>query len=709
MQRRVTCWPPLSPVTWLRPAADALPFPAEEEGARLYAFARQGLHHGVIALGLGPGDAVLVPAYHHGSEVEALHAAGLTCVFYGGGDGVHPDEAELDRLLTPDVRALHLTHALGLPQDSLRWRRWCDRHGLLLIEDAAQAWLAWHADVPVGSHADLAVFCAYKSAPVPEGAFVHAPRTHLPVPSDNQALGLQDLVRRHGGWLAQRSPLAGAAVLALHLERPVDPAADLAVRSEHTGAWTTTRGLLERLDLQPVAAVRRAHYRLLLDETGGQVPEPFAVLPDGASPFAFPLLVEDKARAMQRLRDAGIWPLDLWSRSHPLLSDDAFPAVAHLRRSVLGLPVHQGLRRRDIARIAAVAAPARRRPQVEVDVLSDLTAAEPVWRALADSTPNPFATFEWAQAWRRHHENRGEPLLGVCRTSSGRDVALLALQRQDVAGVRTLRFWGAEAADVSGPVCAPGDEILAAQGLRALLAATSDWQVLLGERLPATTAWPNLLDAARVRREASPVLLLGSQGWVGWLATRSRNFRQQVRRHERNLLLRGATFRLSSQDTLARDLESLFALHALRWPEGTHFSRHRRFHEDFAGAAAARGWLRLWLLEVDGRPVAAWYGLRYAGHDWYYQAGRDPDWDSLHAGGVLLAHTVRDAADAGMTSYRFLRGDEAYKARYTTYDPGTEGFVLGRRGTGALAARAIRAAAALPEPPRARLRTAFGT
>ena len=74
-------------------------------------------------------------------------------------------------LVGPATRALHVTHVLGFPAAAPRWRRWCDERGLLLIEDAAQAWLAAdpQSGEPVGSWGDLSVFCLYKTLPVPNG------------------------------------------------------------------------------------------------------------------------------------------------------------------------------------------------------------------------------------------------------------------------------------------------------------------------------------------------------------------------------------------------------------------------------------------------------------------------------------------------------------------------------------------------------------
>jgi CelD/BcsL family acetyltransferase involved in cellulose biosynthesis len=96
----------------------------------------------------------------------------------------------------------------------------------------------------------------------------------------------------------------------------------------------------------------------------------------------------------------------------------------------------------------------------------------------------------------------------------------------------------------------------------------------------------------------------------------------------------------------------------------------------------------LWLLELDGRPAAAWYGFRCGGREWYYQAG----WDPAHArdavGFVLLGHTVRAATQDGMTEYRFLRGGEAFKERFGPRDDGlvTVGLARGPAGRAVLAA-----------------------
>ena len=151
-------------------------------------------------------------------------------------------------------------------------------------------------------------------------------------------------------------------------------------------------------------------------------------------------------------------------------------------------------------------------------------------------------------------------------------------------------------------------------------------------------------------------------------------------------------------------MASLFLLHEERWGDegsGAFDSVRQAFHLDFARAALERGWLRLWIAEIDGRAVAAWHGFRFGGSEWYYQSGRDPEWERSSIGLVLMAHTLRAAIEDGMDSYRLLRGGETYKERFATGDVGVDSVAVPASGLGRAAILAARAAVDLPGPHRA--------
>ena len=124
--------------------------------------------------------------------------------------------------------------------------------------------------------------------------------------------------------------------------------------SEGAPSWMS-RYLLPRLYDSSIAERRRAHYEILLERLAGMVPPAFAGLPEGVSPYAFPVRSDAKAELRVALERAGIFPRD-WLIPHPSLPVTSFPGAAAARSRLLALPVHQELRRRDVIRVAQVTA-----------------------------------------------------------------------------------------------------------------------------------------------------------------------------------------------------------------------------------------------------------------------------------------------------------------------------------------------------------------
>jgi len=221
-----------------------------------------------------------------------------------------------------------------------------------------------------------------------------------------------------------------------------------------------------------------------------------------------------------------------------------------------------------------------------------------------------------------------------------------------------------------------------------------------------------LIHVSVIRREGFPLLHLPNESWDEFLAKRSSNFRDQVRRRERRLKRSHVlTYRLTDAPRLNSDMELLFRLHKDRWQghsSGALSSRRQDFHCEFARLALDHHWLRLWVMELDNRPVAVWYGFRYKGIEWYYQGGWDPAFRAESVGFVLLCHTIRAALQDGAKAYWFLRGGEPYKARFADEDPGTETVVIPHGPIGQIAVGALRHVDRLPSAARKRAKKLAG-
>ena len=352
---RLSVRPPLPLSVYRTKPARALPWPLDDPGCRLYARARHGIWHGLRALGLTAGDELLVPAYHHGSEVEAIVKAGVVCRFYDTPPDLVPDEAELDELVRrhPAVKGLFLIHYLGFPQDAQRWKSWCEERSLVLIEDAAQAFLATVDARPVGEQADLSVFCIYKTYGVIDGAAMICPSPPPPTAVRGRPRFAQT-VRRNVASIAQRSATLSRARARVSRRDRYSIETDFGLGDPDSAPALATRALLGRALATDAATGRRANFAFLLEELREHVPEGWRELPAGASPFAFPVATDAKQDLLRRLTDEGVIALNLWSVPHPELDADRFDGARRFRERVLGLPVHQELRRRDLERIIEV-------------------------------------------------------------------------------------------------------------------------------------------------------------------------------------------------------------------------------------------------------------------------------------------------------------------------------------------------------------------
>jgi len=354
--RRLSIWPTLPLDVHFRHVSKWLPFPLSDDGCRVYSRARHAIWNACRTLGLGGNDVVLVPDYHHGCEIEALLQAGVKIHYYEVTDLLEPDPIKLENMLTPNVKVLYLIHYLGFPQDAIRWRKWCDERGLLLFEDAAQAFLADIDDRPVGTFGQAGVFCLYKTYGIPDGGAVV---TMVPpeLPKSKHSSGRWGVFKRHVNWVAERWAVIGS----IHLyvkpltkrlkKKNHNPYREFELGDPFAPASDMTMRLLPRLVDRSSAGRRRENYKFLLDHHRHLVPRPFLTLPKGASPFVFPVEVNNADEVLKKLRRYGVDGLLFWRNPHPSLPVDDFPNSKAFRNRVFGVPVHQELTRSELMQI----------------------------------------------------------------------------------------------------------------------------------------------------------------------------------------------------------------------------------------------------------------------------------------------------------------------------------------------------------------------
>lgn len=138
------------------------------------------LHLACLAAGIGPGDEVIVPAFTFVASAGAPRYVGAEPVLC---DVRSPQDFNIDpedvaRRITARTKAVIAVHFCGYPAEILALRELCDEHGLVLIEDCAQAIGARVDDAgrQVGTVGELGCFSFFskKQLCVGEGGMVTA-------------------------------------------------------------------------------------------------------------------------------------------------------------------------------------------------------------------------------------------------------------------------------------------------------------------------------------------------------------------------------------------------------------------------------------------------------------------------------------------------------------------------------------------------------
>ncbi len=308
-----------------------------------------------------------------------------------------------------------------------------------------------------------------------------------------------------------------------------------------------------------------------------------------------------------------------------------------------------------------------------------LDALRDDWTALFDraASPSPFLSWEWLATWWRRFGGRRRLWVVEARDGAGRLAGALALAGRPGLGARRWRLVGngATGADHLDVLARAEDAPAVREAIaRALASALPAWDVLDLEDLPCGTPTADALRRALAPRGVRIAVARGfaCPGFAvrgtfeGHLA---RIRRRETYGRRARWLARQPGFRVdgaTSPQEAPAAMEDLLRLHRLRWAaeggsDGIPSPAVEAFHREVAPLLAARGWLRVYRLLVEGEAIAAVYGLEVGRRFYYYQSGWDPAWSARSPGVVLVGRTVEDAYARGLEDYDFLRGTEAYK------------------------------------------------
>jgi len=334
---------------------------------------------------------------------------------------------------------------------------------------------------------------------------------------------------------------------------------------------------------------------------------------------------------------------------------------------------------------------------LQIDLIRDeagFLALEHDWRALVDGSRvlTPFQTWEWVEAWWRHH-GYGTPFVLVAR-DAGVVVGILPLVLGRYRGtpLRQLRWMGAPLSDFQDFLAVDERRGEVAEALfTALGQEQARWDFADLNDLRADSTLPRLGLPAALRGTVNfhrkcPTITLEAT-WDVYAKSLGKNMRANVGRRRRQIEKQFATKleTVSDPAALPAAMTDLFALHNARWQrrgaKGAFATPElQAFHQEVARRFLERGWLRLHVMRCDGATKAAFYCFAFAGRVYYYLSGFDESIGKFSPGNVMMGFSLAEAMKEGAREFDLLRGDETYKYDWKATDRDTERLVIGHGG-----------------------------
>lgn len=183
------------------------------------------------------------------------------------------------------------------------------------------------------------------------------------------------------------------------------------------------------------------------------------------------------------------------------------------------------------------------------------------------------------------------------------------------------------------------------------------------QRIPALAEARGLVTETE-ELDVCPVIMLPDE-FNEYLARLDKKNRHEVRRKLRRATGVSDWYMVGPEHDLDGELQKFLDLMAASAPEKAAFldnPRNRRFFELMVPTMAARGWLQLAFMTVEGVPAAAYLNFVYNNHVLVYNSGLNPgEHGHLSPGIVLLARLIEQAINEERCLFDFLRGDEQYK------------------------------------------------
>ena len=304
------------------------------------------------------------------------------------------------------------------------------------------------------------------------------------------------------------------------------------------------------------------------------------------------------------------------------------------------------------------------------------------WRSLASSSRSAtvFQSYDWNRVWWNHFGRKFGRRLHILTFHDSSDtlvgIAPFYTSYYFCTPLRRLAFIGMGSSDYLDVITHDDYKTAVLEALESTLLSDRAWHIADFQQLREGGAFRSESEyPARAREtigEPAPFINLPAT-WPDFLATLGKKTRSNIGYYERTLhkLYEVQIGWITDAAQIDDEMTALFELHQRRWnkrwlPGVFGNASTQSFHRDVAKALHEHGHLRLFRIALDGETQASLYCFSFGDRICYYQGGFEPSLSKLSLGTVLTANAIKTAIEEKKPVFDFLRGDEEYKAKWTS-------------------------------------------
>jgi CelD/BcsL family acetyltransferase involved in cellulose biosynthesis len=312
---------------------------------------------------------------------------------------------------------------------------------------------------------------------------------------------------------------------------------------------------------------------------------------------------------------------------------------------------------------------------------------------------HPFLTYEWLTTWWNHYGKEKE--LKIFTAEKERAISLVVpvmYSTCKVLGSRRskIEFVASGDSDYQGFIMTNFQDATVTVNhlIKSIMEDSNDADCITLKDVPEDSATAKLLEGIKEESIGTTHSTATSCPYVKlpktyeiYRQTLGSNMRRNLKVWEREAVkdYRVEFVKYDKIGTVEESMKILFELHQKRQISKGNYGvfsddNKKSFHIDVANAFAERGWLGLFFLTFNDKPVSAVYSYEYNGKLYAYLCGFDPEYDRYRPGHLAFKNLIQYGIEKNLKELDFLRGDEEYKSRWRAIARNNSEFRIQKKG-----------------------------